>query len=175
MMCVVQSTKIKRSWKAKTFWLHFCLIATRVGLLNEAQEIYRIWNVCMMVVSCTEKTIKYFFTKNKVIMWHWNILLKNCVKMDNVFCYFMLFTGVIFLMFCTSVSRALFIGNGTLKFCHIQLYILLHLFVYSSCKLTSTLIFFSSLLTFLKETHNSYFCVTPKNRVLHESASFVLK
>ena len=161
MMCVVQSTKIKRSWKAKTFWLHFCLIATRVGLLNEAQDIYRIWNVCMMVVSCTEKTIKYFFTKNKVIMWHWNILLKNCVKMDNVFCYFMLFTGVIFLLFCTSVSRALFIGTGPLKFYHIQLYILLHFFFYSSCKLTSTLIFFSSLLNFLKGNAKFIFLCNP--------------
>ena len=43
---------------------------------------------------------------------------KNCVKVDSIFCYFVLLTGVwgyIFAMFCISVGMAHFIGNASLK------------------------------------------------------------
>ena len=91
----------------------------------------------LIVVSYTRKTIKYFFTENKVIKWHWNIMVKNCVKIDNIFCFFMLIIGVlgyIFKMFCISMGIALFIGNPHLRFYLRQLFILLNVFSYSSCK-----------------------------------------
>ena len=79
-----------------------------------------------MVIFWIKKTIEYFFTKNKVIKWHQNIMVKNCVKMDNKFCCFMLIIGVlgyIFKMFCISVGMALFIGNVPLKFYETTFYI----------------------------------------------------
>ena len=91
----------------------------------------------LMAVSCIKKTIEYFFTKNKVTKWHWNIMVKYCVKMDNRFCCFMLIIGVlgyIFKMFCISVGMALYIGNASLKFYLWQIFILIHVFSYSSCK-----------------------------------------
>ena len=61
-------------------------------------------------------------------------MAKNCVKMDNIFCYFMLFTGVsgyIFKMFCISGGMVLFIRNAPSKSYHKQLFIfLIHFFSY---------------------------------------------
>ena len=91
----------------------------------------------VMVIFCIKKTIEYFFKKNKVIKSHQNIMVKNCVKMDNKFCCFMLIIGVlgyIFKMFCISAGMALFIGNVPLKFYLRQLFILIHVFSYSSGK-----------------------------------------
>ena len=105
----------------------------------------------LIVVSYIKKTIEYFFTKNNVIKWRWNIIVQNCVKMDNIFCFFMLIIGVlgyIFKRFCISMGIALFIGNAPLRFYLRQLFISLHVFSYSSCK-SSYLGFFSSLLNFL--------------------------
>ena len=105
----------------------------------------------LIVVSYIKKTIEYFFTKNKVIKWHWSIMVKNCVKMDNIFCFFMLIIGVsgyIFKKFCISMGIALFIGNSPLRFYLRQLFISLHVFSYSSFK-SIYLDFFSSLLNFL--------------------------
>ena len=81
-------------------------------------------------------------------------MVKNCVKVDNIFCYFMLIIGVlgyIFKMFYISVGMAIFIGSAPLIFYHRQLFILLHVFSYSSCKSIyfNINIFFSSLLNFL--------------------------
>ena len=60
----------KKKLKGKNCLITEILTATRVGLLKEAQGKYGVRNVCMMVVSCTKKTIEYFFTKKKVIKWH---------------------------------------------------------------------------------------------------------
>ena len=100
----------------------------------------------LMVVSCIKKTIEYFFTINKVIKWHWNIMVKNCVKMGNIFCCFMLIIAVlsyIFKMFCICVGMALFIGNAPLKIHLRQLFVLIHFFSYSFVnQFTSTWICF---------------------------------
>ena len=64
-------------------------------------------------------------------------MVKNCVKVDNIFCYFMLFTwvsGYIFKIFCISVGMAPFIGNVALKLYGRQLFILKQFFSYSSSK-----------------------------------------
>ena len=59
--------------------------------------------------------------------------------------------GYIFKMFYISVGMAIFIGSAPLIFYHRQLFILLHVFSYSSCKSIyfNINIFFSSLLNFL--------------------------
>ena len=91
----------------------------------------------LMVAACIKKTKEYFFTTNKTNKWHWNIMVKNCGKVDNIFCYFMLFSGVsryIFKTFCISVGMVHFIGNAGLKFYHRQLFTLIHFLSYSSCK-----------------------------------------
>ena len=56
-------------------------------------------------------------------------MVKNCVKMDNIFCCFMLIIGVL------GYILDILMGNAPLKFYLRQLFILMHVFSYSSCKL----------------------------------------
>ena len=80
-------------------------------------------------------------------------MVKNCVKMDNIFCCFMLIIGVlsyIFRMFCITAGMAFFIGITPLRFYLRQLFILIHVFSYSPCKSVyfNINMFFSSLCSF---------------------------
>ena len=144
--------KNNKNLKGKSFLITKILTAKRVPLLKEVQGKYEVRNVWT-----TDSRILYkennriFLYKNKVIKWHWNIVVKNWVKIDNIFCFFMIIFGVsgyIFKKFCISMGIALFIGNVPLRFYLRQLFISLHVFSYSSCK-SIYLGFFSSFLNFL--------------------------
>ena len=37
-----------------------------------------------MDIYYVKKIIEYFFAKNKVIKRHWNIMINNCVEVDNI-------------------------------------------------------------------------------------------
>ena len=55
-------------------------------------------------------------------------MVKNYFKVDNMFCYFMLFTavsGYVFKMFCISVGMVIFICNARLKFHHGKVFLFL--------------------------------------------------
>ena len=91
----------------------------------------------LIVVSYIKKIIEYFFTKIRLLSGIGILWYKNWVKIDNIFCFFMLIFGVsgyIFKKFCIYMCIALFIGNVPLRFYLRQLFISLHVFSYSSCK-----------------------------------------
>ena len=76
-------------------------------------------------------------------------MVKNFVKVDNIFCYSILITGAsgyISMMFYISVDMALFIGNAPLKFYLRDNF--LYQYIFSLMALASQYAF-STLLSFL--------------------------